>query len=322
MEVKSVWKKLRATSSGLAKKLKGVFVKENGVSEKMDVNFKSFKIIGLMSLFVFIGVVFLLPDDVQVEFTEKIDRNASAKRDSSSETNSGEKNQDSATQLWSSPRSEKFPPGGSGDQVNYNTSMVLGSKSGNAKTQLRAGIRMPLRILDKVTVSQESVPVLAELILDSQTESGLKIPAGTRFYGEASFQRGAERATVRFTQLSLPSGQIRKISALALGKDGQPGVEGRVFSHGMKNTAGQVLTTFVGGLASGSMETDILGRSKGGVTNGLLAAVSATAQDRAQAYGEKLKTEREWIELSPGVECDATLTESLKLQEGGDENER
>ena len=73
------------------------------------------------------------------------------------------------------------------------------------------------------------------------------------FYGEASFQKGSDRATIRFTQISLPSGQIRKVSALALSKDGQPGVPGRVFSDGMKNTAGQVLTTFVGGLAAGSM---------------------------------------------------------------------
>ena len=196
--------------------------------------------------------------------------------------------------------------------------MVIGSKSGNAKTELRAGIRLPLRILDKVIVSQDSVPILAELILDSQTDSGLKLAAGTRFYGEASFQKGSDRATIRFTQISLPSGQIRKVSALALSKDGQPGVPGRVFSDGMKNTAGQVLTTFVGGLAAGSMETDILGRSKGGIENGLLGAVAATAQSRAQNYGEKLKTEREWIELNPGAECDAVLSDALKLQEGGD----
>jgi hypothetical protein len=196
--------------------------------------------------------------------------------------------------------------------------MFIGSKGGNAKTELRAGIRLPLRILDKVIVSQDSVPILAELILDSQTDSGLKLVAGTRFYGEASFQKGSDRATIRFTQISLPSGQIRKVSALALSKDGQPGVPGRVFSDGMKNTAGQVLTTFVGGLAAGSMETDILGRSKGGIENGLLGAVAATAQSRAQNYGEKLKTEREWIELTPGVECDAVLSAALKLQEGGD----
>jgi type IV secretory pathway VirB10-like protein len=181
---------------------------------------------------------------------------------------------------------------------------------------------MPLRILDKFIVSQESVPILAELIFDSVTDSGLKLPAGTRFYGEASFARGSDRATIQFRQISVPSGQIRGISGTALGKDGQPGVPGHVFSDGMKNTAGQVITSFVGGLAAGSIETDVFGRSKGGIENGLLSAVAATAKDRANNYGEKLKTEREWIEVLAGAECDALLNESINLQNGGDNYER
>jgi len=316
MEVKqraqAVFKKMKSSVS----KFRESFIEKNEFSQKVELKFKTFKVIGLIGVLVFVAVVFLMPTDIPVEFTEKIDRpepNTSQDKDNTDPNRTSS----SAQGLWSSA---KMPTahGGDASQVNYNTSMVIGSKGGNAKTELRAGIRLPLRILDKVIVSQDSVPILAELILDSQTDSGLKLAAGTRFYGEASFQKGSDRATIRFTQISLPSGQIRKVSALALSKDGQPGVPGRVFSDGMKNTAGQVLTTFVGGLAAGSMETDILGRSKGGIENGLLGAVAATAQSRAQNYGEKLKTEREWIELNPGVECDAVLSDALKLQEGGD----
>lgn len=319
MEIKSFLTKVGNKLKTFKAKIRAVFIREISVSEKSDVNFKAFKTLGLASVFVFVGVVFLLPDDVPLEFTEKVERSEPSAQNPTSDNQNGSVRQPSAQSLWSSSRVAVPAQGGS--QINHNTSMILGQKGGNAKTQLRAGIRIPLRILDKVVISQDSVPILAELILDSQTDSGLKLPAGTRLYGEASFQRGSERASVRFTQLSLPSGQIRKVSAQALGKDGQPGIEGRVFSDGMKNTAGQVLTTFVGGLAAGSMETDILGRSKGGLTNGLLGAVSATAQSRAQTYGEKLKTEREWIELKSGVECDAVLNESLGLQEGGDSYE-
>lgn len=319
MEIKSFIAKVGAKLKSLAARARGVFIHENSVSQKSDVNFKAFKTLGLASVFVFVGVVFSLPDDVPLEFTEKVENPELSSQNSTANAQSETNQQSSAQSLWSSSRMA-IPAQGS-SQINHNTSMILGQKGGNAKTQLRAGIRLPLRILDKVIISQDPVPILAELILDSQTDSGLKLPAGTRLYGEASFQRGSERASVRFTQLSLPSGQIRKISALGLGRDGQPGIEGRVFSDGMKNTAGQVLTTFVGGLAAGSMETDILGRSKGGLTNGLLGAVSATAQSRAQAYGEKLKTEREWIELRFGVECDAVLNESIGLQEGGDSYE-
>lgn len=314
MEVTNKIKSFKEGMLNLMGKFKQAFIRKNSYSEKSDINFKAVRVVVIVGVFIFIIIVFLLPTEVPVEFTQKIEPpEATESKRSENDSLSGKT---SAQNLWASPR-VSLPQGG-GSHVNYNTSMIIGSKGGNAKTELRAGIRLPLRVLDKVVVSQDSVPILAELILDSQSESGLKLPAGTRFYGEASFQKGSDRAQIRFSQISLPNGQIRKLSAMALGKDGQPGVVGRIFSDGMKNTAGQVLTTFVGGLAAGSMQTDILGNSKGGIQNGLLGAVAATAQSRAQAHGEKLKTEREWIELQPGAECDAVLNDSLKLQEGGD----
>jgi hypothetical protein len=319
MEVNNRIKTLLEKTKTLTGQIKNSFFKKSEVSQKTDVNFKAFKVLGALGLVIFVAVVFLLPTDMPVEFTEKIDREE-VDRGAATESSKAKKNETTAENLWGSPKAT-LPAGMGSSQVNYNTAMVIGSKGGNAKTELRAGIRLPLRLLDKVIVSQDPVPILAELVLDSESDSGLKLPTGTRFYGEASFQKGSDRAAVRFSQISLPSGQIRKISAFALSKDGQPGVVGRIFSDGMKNTAGQVLTTFVGGLAAGSVETDILGRSKGGIENGLFGAVAATAQSRAQAYGEKLKTEREWIELGAGVECDAVLSDAIKLQEGGDNYE-
>jgi len=317
MEVTNKTKPFKEGILSVMGKFKGTFIRKNSYSEKTDINFKAVRVVATAGIFIFIIVVFLLPTEVPVEFTQKIEHTeASEDTQFESDSLSGK---NSAQNLWASPK-VSIPQGG-GSQINYNTSMIIGSQGGNAKTELRAGIRLPLRISDKVVVSQDSVPILAELILDSQSESGLKLPAGTRFYGEASFQKGTDRAQIRFSQISLPNGQIRKLSAMALGQDGQPGVVGRIFSDGMKNTAGQVLTTFVGGLAAGSMQTDILGNSKGGIQNGLLGAVAATAQSRAQAYGEKLKTEREWIELQAGAECDAVLNDSLKLQEGGGDYE-
>jgi len=265
-----------------------------------------------------------MPDENDLQFSHKGDsQNHNPEDARTAKESTGQpqgSSQSSASALWGSPKIAYS--GGGGTQVNQNTSMIVGPKGGNAKTQLRAGVRLPIRIIDKFVVSQDAVPILAELILDSVTDSGLRLPAGTRFYGEASFQKGADRATVRFKQISLPNGQIRALSGIAAGKDGQPGIQGHVFSDGMKNTAGQVLTTFVGGLAAGSMQTDIFGRSRGGIENGLLNAVSQTAQTRAQNYGEKLKTEREWIEVPAGQEADAILSESINLQEGGDTYEQ
>lgn len=309
-------------------KLKTHFVKKSAVSEKKEVNFKSFRILLFGGVLIFILVTFLLPTEQDIEFTQKMIPNTEKAHADEVEGVKNDPNQNLATQMWNSSSSNGLrnvysnsSAGSSGNQVNYNTSMIVGAKNGNAKIQLRSGIRIPLRILDKFIVSQESVPILAESILDSTTDSGLRLPAGSRFYGEASFQKGSERAVIQFRQISLPSGEIKSISGIAVGKDGQPGVVGDVHSDGTKNTMGSLITTFIAGYATGSMETDVLGHSKGGVENGLKAAVAATAKDRANSYGEKLKTQREWIEVHMGVECDILLNESMNLQQVGGDHE-
>lgn len=312
MEV--ILEKISSRLRYLKEQFKGFFIKKTSFSKKVELKLSSLKWMVIVFLLVFFCVVMLMPDEVPVQFTEKMVREPVT---STSSVKSDQQQQMvSSRQLWAAPRRE-ISRGGGSTEVNYNTSMLIGTSGGNAKTQLRSGTRLPLRILDKVIVSQESVPVLAELLLDGMTDSGLRLPAGTRFYGEATFTKGAERATIVFKQISLPNGQIKNLSARALGKDGQPGIFGRIYSDGAKNTAGQVLTTFVGGLAAGSMQTDVFGRSKGGLENGLLSAVAETARGRAQNYGESLKAEREWIEIYSGTECDALLSESMDLQFGG-----
>jgi len=290
-----------------------IFVEHPGTS-KREVRFSRLKWIAVFSLVIFVFTVLFMPSEDDHQFSKKISvAESHIKSDSDKNGASQPEHKSDANSLWESPGM----PSRFGVQVNYNTSMIVGQKGGNAKTEIHAGQRLPIRIVDRFIVSQDQVPIMAELILDSRTDSGLKLPAGTRFYGEASFQKGSERANIQFRQISLPSGQIIRISGVAVGKDGQSGIPGHVFSDSAKNTAGQLLTTFVGGLASGSMQTDILGHSQGGLQNGLLNAVSQTAQTRAQMYGEKLQTEREWIEVPAGAEADAVLSDPLNLQEGG-----
>lgn len=307
---------LTKTGSSLLSRIKSVFVARVNDSEKPEIQWNSVKAVGIAFVLVFVAVVMFLPNDLQVEFTQKLETPSEQSGSAEGRTNSVA-SQVERDDVWARPRTAMVR--GSGSDINYNTPMVLGGSGRNAKTQVRAGQRLPLRIADKFIVSDTPVPILADLLLSVQSESGLKLPAGTKFYGEASFQKGQDRAQIRFTQISLPNGRIRSISGLALGKDGQPGVPGRVYSDGAKNTAGQVLTTFIGGLAAGSVETDMFGNSRGGVQNGLLSAVAATAKDRAQSYGEKLKTEREWIEVSQGAECDGSFDQSVELQESSNE---
>ncbi len=94
-----------------------------------------------------------------------------------------------------------------------------------------------------------------------------------------------------------------------------PGLQGEVHSDSLKNSTGQFITTFVGAMAAGSLERDFMGNSKGGITNGLLQGVSETAKARAQKYGESLKEERSWIEVSGGQECEAILNQSFNMIE-------
>src|SRR5690606_23148401 len=100
-----------------------------------------------------VTTVFLLPTDLPVEFTEKIEHSEAKTEESVNAAVSGQKTE-SAQALWGAPK-VAIPGGGGGSQVNHNTSMIVGMAGGNAKTELRAGIRLPLRILDKVIVSQD-----------------------------------------------------------------------------------------------------------------------------------------------------------------------
>lgn len=320
MEVKSSITNFKSIITKLMDGLKTKFFTKSSISHKKEVNIAGFKWMGLFALALFIGYVLFMPNEVPQEFSQKM-----KDTETKSEIAAGGRNtlpksntQNITSGLWGS-RPMNYPSSGDGGslQVNHNTPMLIESSLGNAKTQFRAGIKIPLKIVDKFIVSQESVPILAQSILDSMTEAGIRIPAGTKFYGEASFQRGADRAQITFKQISLPSGEIKSLSGIALGKDGQNGILGKVFSDGLKNSTGQVITAFVGGLAAGSIQTDAFGRSKGGVENGLLTAVSETARTQAQKYGERLKTEREWIEVSENSECDLLLKETFNPIQGG-----
>lgn len=317
MEVKQKLLNLKRTIQAKLGWIKSKFVKKSSISHKQEVNFTGYKWVFLSGLTIFIAYVMLSPDEPKREFTQKLKDQAANVANDSSQQDQKAADTPKASQVWSNGGSLPRIGGGGGSQINYNTPMVITSKFGNARTQFRAGTRVALRIMDKFIVSQDSVPILAESILDSVTESGIRIPAGSKFYGEANFARGSERCDISFKQISLPSGEIKPISAIGLGKDGQPGIEGHVKSDAMKNTAGQLITSFVSGFAAGSMQTNFMGQSQGGVQNGLLNAVSETAKTKAQDYGQKLQTAREWIEVDQGVELDALLKDTLNLNEGG-----
>jgi hypothetical protein len=61
----------------------------------------------------------------------------------------------------------------------------------------------------------------------------------------------------------------------------------------------------------------MLGATQGGVQNGLDNAVAKTAQDRANAFGEDMKKEHQWIDLQAGTPVVAVLSQSFVFRDPG-----
>lgn len=195
--------------------------------------------------------------------------------------------------------------------------MILNRPGVNGGNQLAAGLKFSVRMLDKLTIGDQGVPVIAEVTHGAFADSGGGIKEGSRLFGMAQFPNGSERAQIQFQSISDPSGIVRSIQAIALESDGQTGVAGDVHSKSLRNTAGQFVTRFVAAYAEGSQQRDFLGNSRGGAENGLLNAVGETAKDRTNAYAEDLKKEHQWIEIPAGTEFSVILTQTFTFSEPG-----
>jgi len=198
-----------------------------------------------------------------------------------------------------------------------NTAMVLNRTGINGGNQLPAGVKFTVRLLDKVTIGDQSVPVIAEVTGGAFNDAGGGIKEGSRLFGMAQFQNGSERAQIQFQSIADSSGMVRNIQGVGIGPDGQAGVAGDIHSNGLKNVAGQFVTRFIGAYAEGSQQRDFLGNSRGGAQNGLLNAVGATAKDRTNAYAEDLKKEHQWIDIPQGTEVIVILTQAFTFREAG-----
>jgi hypothetical protein len=198
-----------------------------------------------------------------------------------------------------------------------NSTMILARPGVNSSNQLAAGMKFSVRLLDKVTISDQAVPVIAEVTHGVFNDSGGGIKEGSRLFGVAQFQNGAEHAQIQFQSISDPSGIVRPIQGVGIGSDGQTGVAGDVHSRSFKNTAGQFVSRFVGAYAEGTEQRDFLGNSRGGATNGLLSAVAATAQDRTNAYAQDLQKEHQWVEIPKSTEITVVLTQTFTFREPG-----
>ena len=201
--------------------------------------------------------------------------------------------------------------------VDRNSSMIISRSGVDSKNQLAPGARIPVRLYQGVIVSGQPMPIIATVSDDVIQEDSVAIPDGSKVFGELSFDDTSERAGVTWRSVQFPDGRERQISGIGLGVDGQIGIEGRIHSDGMKNTAGQFLSRFIGAYAEGSMQKGALGSSGGGHANGFRNAVAETAKDRSSAYAENLKKQRRWIEVNAGTEFLAVINQPFTFRDPG-----
>lgn len=215
--------------------------------------------------------------------------------------------------LYASPSSSGS--GSSGDSKN--SSMILGRGGLDSRTQLPAGSRVAVRLIEKAIVASQGMPIIGIVSRDYVHEGSVAVPQGSKVFGDISFENSGERASVTWRSIQFPDGRERPLSAIGVGSDGQVGVDGRVHSETMKNVIGQTMTRFIGAYAEGSMQRGSLGENPGGAENGLKNAISETAHDQAERWADDLKKEKRWIEISNRTEFFAVLTANFAFRDPG-----
>ncbi|HXH30973.1 MAG TPA: TrbI/VirB10 family protein [Bacteriovoracaceae bacterium] len=296
---------------------------------KRDVNWARIKVIAVIMVLVVIAGVLFWPSDrpEQTVFHEKGDKGSY----SNVESGQSDPSEEAARQLQQARvntlnvhssldhlyRQDRPSGPGGGGIMNRNAGMILSRNGFDSRTQLSAGTRVTVHLTQKVTVSEQAMPVIGIVSKDVDSENGVAIPEGCKVLGEVSFDSANERTTILWKAIILPDGRERPFSALGMGGDGQVGLNARVQSEGLKNALGQTVTTFIGAYAAGSMNTGAFGANPGGGSNGLRNAIAETATARATAMGESLQKERKWVELEAGMQIVAVLNQPFSFRDPG-----
>lgn len=298
---------------------------------KREVNWTKIKVASGIFVTVLVGVLLFLPSvsEGKKDFHQKVEKGTLAatqpvESDPTQETiKQLQESQVSMKQVHGSldhlyrPDTPTMNSGGRSGSTDRNSSMILTRGGSDTKSQLSAGIRIKVKLLEKVTVADQPMPVMGIVSKDVDAESGTAIPSGSKVLGDVTFDSENERASILWRSIILSDGRERPFSAVGIGKDGQVGVNGKIHSNGVKNVIGKTLTRFVGAYASGSMNTGAFGENQGGHVNGLRNAVSQTATDQANSMGEDLQKERKWIELNGGMETVAVLNQPFIFRDAG-----
>lgn len=315
-----------ATSATFIDRMKNLAFKEKSYFlSRREINWGSLgKCAALALVLGIIGILLIpAPKEAPQSFTEQAHPGERPRLEAIDPT------QETIQQLSRGSNSRTTPPdlshlyappstgGSGGSDDSKNSSMILGRNGLDARTQLPAGSRVAVRLLEKAIVANQGMPIIAVVSRDYVHEGSVALPKGSKVFGDISFENSGERASVTWRSVQFPDGRERPLSAIGVGSDGQVGVDGRVHSETMKNVIGQTMTRFIGAYAEGSMQRGSLGENPGGAENGLKNAISETAHDRAERWADDLKKEKRWIEISNRTEFFAVLTANFAFRDPG-----
>lgn len=231
---------------------------------RREINWRSIFNCSLVALFLGILGILLIPapKDNQGAFTERSD---GAQIDQSVSSGGSDPTQEAIRQMNASgsrhSKSQSLDylyrsagSGGSASNDDRSSSMILARGGLDSKTQIPPGSRLSVRLFERAIVAGQGMPVIGIVTKDFVHEDALAIPAGSKVFGEVSFEDSGDRAKVDWRSLQFPDGRERQFSAIGVSNDGQVGVIGSVKSQAIKNTVGQALTRFIGAYAEGSMQ--------------------------------------------------------------------
>lgn len=306
-----------------------IYKEEKPFTQKREINWKFISNLGIVTLVLLIMAVILKPLNVpnQEVFHEKTQSGTVVKKTENNPTEQTadqfQKGSVNLQNVHSSLDHMYAPTTGGGGQVGQserkerNAPMILARSGNDIKNQLSAGTRIFIRLIDKIIVSTQALPLVGIITKDVTHDDELAIPQGSKVLGSVSFDDNSERANINLTNIIFPDGRERQISAVAIGADEQLGVEGNIKSNAFQNSAGLALSRFIGAYAQGSMSSGQLGAQSGGNQNGMKNAISATAEDRANAYADDMKKQKKWIELTSGTQFMAILNQYFIYREPG-----
>lgn len=309
-----------------------IYKEQKPFTNKREVNWKLLSILGIASVLVVIIVVIFIPQpeplkDVFHEKTQDGSVVTTAENNPTEQTadqfqrgNVNIENVHTSLDHLYAPTSGGGGNFGNSGGKERNATMILTRSGNDAKNQLSAGTRIFIKLTDKIIVSTQALPLVGIVTKDVIHDDEIAIPQGSKILGSVSFDDSSERASINLTHVIFPDGRERQISAVAIGGDEQVGVEGNIKSNAIQNTVGLALTRFVGAYSQGSMSTGQFGAQAGGSKNGIKSAISATAEDRANAFAEDMKKQKKWIELSYGTQFMAVMSQSFIYREPGGTN--